>query len=107
MKERQPRRVQRLTREFDGRLVELVIHVALLAHKGVSPKAGLNANLVALPRDQAHLDERGPVEELQHPILADRLRATRIALGGLLLDERVTIPDQPIAPGTALRRGMA
>ena len=42
-----------------------------------------------------------------HPILADRLRATRIALGGLFLDERITIPDRPIAPRTALRRGMA
>ena len=82
------------------------VHVPLLPHERMTPQPRLQANLVAFPGDQPHFYERGVAEAFDHPVVAERLLPTGIPRVRLLLNERLGIPDQPIAPGAGRRRGM-
>ena len=68
--EAEPRGVQRLSREW--RLPRIVARpaeaVLPLAHQRVSPRPGLHPDLVALPGPQRHLDQRLPLEPLEHAV---------------------------------------
>src|SRR5688500_14285423 len=91
--------MQRLAPEGDRTKRIRTVDIALLADQGMAAKARLDPDLVTTPGLKPHLDERCIAKTFDHVILADRFHALRIAWVGFLLDERLGIPDQRVAPG--------
>src|SRR4051812_18203912 len=98
MYQAQPEGVERLARKIYRSQLIRTENVALFANQRVTPKAGLDSDLVALPGDEPDLDERGITEIFKHPVFAQALLAPRIPVMGRSLDERVVVPDQIIPP---------
>src|SRR5437773_6813203 len=107
MPQRQPIRVQRLTRERDRSEMIRTEDVALLTDEHVPAQPRLKSNLVALARDQLHLDERGVAKSLDDAVVAHRFLAARIARARLLLYQRIPIPHEMIAPRAGGRTRVA
>jgi hypothetical protein len=82
MAERQLERVQRLALELNRPDRVGAVGVALLADKRVAAQPGLNADLVAPPGGQPHLDQRRAVERLEDAIVTDGLAGLRIVWCG-------------------------
>ena len=107
MTERQPVRVQRLPRKTDRPQMIGTEDVALLADQHVAAQARLEPNLVALPRDEADFDERRVAVRLDDAVFRLGFLAARIARARFLLNQRVLVPHEMIAPGAGRRIGMA
>ena len=104
MAERETTSVQRLSRERDRAQGVRTVDVAHLSDQRVAAQPCLNADLVALAGDEADLDQRRSRQRLEHPVVADRFLPARIARRRLLLNQRLQIPDQMIAPGAGRGR---
>src|SRR5262245_19199284 len=106
MIERQAPRVERVTLELDRPQAFGPVRVALLADERVPAQPRLDPDLVAAPRLQPHFDERRVAEALDDAVVADRFLRARIARMRLLLDQRLLVPHQVIAPAPARGRRM-
>src|SRR6266487_5350386 len=98
MRKRQTARVQRLAMERDRPQALGPVCITSLADECVTAEPRLDANLIAAPGDERYLDQRCRLELFDHPVVADRLLAARIPRVGLLLDQRLVVPRQPITP---------
>ena len=94
---------------FEGDRPQLVrsIGVANFADQRVPAKARLDADLVALARMQANLDQARQCKFLDDRVMADRFCGARILRVCFLLDECPSVPDQMIAPCARVGRWMA
>src|SRR5260221_681085 len=63
--------------------------------------------LLALPRREPDLDERGCREPLDRLVPADGVLPFRIARMRFFLNERLLIPHEPVAPDAGRRDGVA
>ena len=104
MTERQPERVQRLSRKRDRAELLRPVDVALLADQGVAAQARLDADLIPFPRHELHFDHGRTRQLLDHAVMTDGFLAASIARVRLLLNQRSWIPDQMIAPRARQRR---
>ena len=107
MAERQPEGVERLPRKRNRAEGVRPVDVALFADQRVAAQARLDPNLIPLSGHQAHLDQRRRLERLDHAVMADRFLAARVARVRFLLNQRLQIPDQVIAPRALGRRRVA
>ena len=98
MLECQAKGVERLPRKGNRAQRVRAIHVAPLADERVAAQPRLDADLVALPRLEAHLDQRRVAKRLDDAVVADGFGPLRIARMRFLLNERLAIPDEAIAP---------
>src|SRR5206468_10027779 len=100
-------RVQRLATKRDRPQVLGPERITPFPDERVTAEPCLDANLIATARDERYLDQRCRLELFDHPVVADRLLAARITRVGLLLDQRLVVPRQPITPRARRRMGMA
>src|SRR5689334_1789513 len=103
MHEPEPRGVQRLPRKCDGPQRIGAEHVAPFSDERVSSQTRLQANLIALAGPQADFYQRGLDEVLEDAVLRNGLFRLRIAGVRLLLDERLPIPHEVVAPRAGRR----
>src|SRR5262249_41284096 len=64
-------------------------------------------DLIAFAGVQLHLNQRRLPELLEHAVLADRFSGARVLRMRFLLNQRVRIPHEMIAPGARPGRGMS
>src|SRR3982750_3724986 len=100
MLEGQAPRVQRVPLELDRPEDLWPVGVPRFAHERVPTQARLDADLISAPALQPDFDERGVLEPLDHSVVADRFLRVGIARMRRLLDQRLLVPGQVIAPLT-------
>jgi len=106
MAEHQPMCVQRLACKRNRAQPLGTKNVAPFPDQRVPTQSRLNSDLVSLAGFETHFDKRRIAELLDDRIAAHRLGALRVARVCSLLDERLAIPDEVIAPGAFRRMGM-
>jgi hypothetical protein len=107
MPEREAISVQRLPWKRNGPQCVRAVDVPALAHQGMAAQARLNPDLIPLPCLKLHLEERRVAELLDDAVVAHRFRALRIPRMRALLNQRLAIPDEVIAPRAIAGLGMA
>src|SRR4030095_1927343 len=98
MVEAQSPGMERLATERNSTQIVRAVRVARFPHQRVAAQACLDADLVTLSRFQPHFNQARRLESLAHPVIADRFCGSRILWMRELLDERLAVPHQVIAP---------
>src|SRR5688500_13762346 len=98
MPQRQPVRVQCLPAERDGARGCGTLRVAIFCAQCSTAQPCRDSELVAQPGAQAHLDQRGLLDRLDHLVLAGGLGAFLILRMRFLLNERSSVPDEEVTP---------
>jgi len=99
--------VQGLAWKRNGPQRVRAVDVPALAHERMTAQARLNPDLIPLPRLKLHFEERRVAELLDDAVVAHRFRALRIPRMRALLNQRLAIPDEVIAPRAIAGLGMA
>src|SRR5687767_7947945 len=90
--------VEGLTLEWDRAKLVGAEGVTHLSNERVAPEARLNADLIPLARCESNLDQAGGLERLDHAVLANRFGGARIFRMRFLLNQRLSVPRQIVAP---------
>src|SRR5689334_16684606 len=99
MAHREAARVECVAAELDPAERSWSVDVSVLTDERVAAKARLDPDLIATASMERDFDQGGGGKPLEHDVAASRFVAARIFWMRFLLNQRLLVPDEHVAPG--------